>query len=504
MPKSSPWPEIIISDTRNRTAISRAVARGELRRLAPKLYTRNLEDPPSAIVRRHLWDIVGSLVPGAMIADRTALELKPAGDGSVFIISDRKRALALPGIIVRPRKARRLPQDRPFLNGLYISSQPRAYLENLRVSRPRAGQAPRTLCRQELEDRLESMFRQAGPQALARLRDEARALAPTLGLDKEFTQLDALIGALFGTRQAKLTSRAASARGKGEPFDPVRVEAFEELHRALFASAPASRPAPPATESLAFYEAYFSNFIEGTEFAVAEAEEIIFEAKMPIDRPADAHDILSTYAVVSNHTEMHKRPRRFEELLALLKQRHAVIMAQRSDKQPGSFKTEVNRAGSTVFVSPELVEGTLKKGYEIYQNLDAPFHRAVFIMFLVAEVHPFADGNGRLARIMMNAELAAEGEQRIIIPTVYRNNYLAALKALTHHRQPSSLIRVLDFAQRYTASVDWSDRAVSRYLLEATHAFVDPNDADIEGLRLTLPDDPLLAEAWAALMRPRV
>ena len=32
------------------------------------------------------------------------------------------------------------------------------------------------------------------------------------------------------------------------------------------------------------------------------------------------------------------------------------------------------------------------------------------MMFLVSEVHPFADGNGRAARIMMNAELVAAGE----------------------------------------------------------------------------------------------
>ena len=33
-------------------------------------------------------------------------------------------------------------------------------------------------------------------------------------------------------------------------------------------------------------------------------------------------------------------------------------------------------------------------------------------MFLVSEAHPFADGNGRTARIMMNAELIAAGQER--------------------------------------------------------------------------------------------
>jgi len=59
-------------------------------------------------------------------------------------------------------------------------------------------------------------------------------------------------------------------------------------------------------------------------------------------------------------------------------------------------------------VAPELVEGTLAKGFEIYRSLTAPLHRAIFMMFLISEVHPFADGNGRAARIMMNAELIAQ------------------------------------------------------------------------------------------------
>ena len=105
-------------------------------------------------------------------------------------------------------------------------------------------------------------------------------------------------------------------------------------------------------------------------------------------------------------------------------------MAKLPEKLPGKFKEERHRAGSTLFVTPELVEGTLKKGFEPYQSLEVPFQRAVFIMFLVAAVHPFADGNGRVAHIMMNAELVAESEQRIIIPTIFRNNYLVALKAL--------------------------------------------------------------------------
>jgi Fic family protein len=175
------------------------------------------------------------------------------------------------------------------------------------------------------------------------------------------------------------------------------------------------------------------------------------------------------------------------EFFALLKSRHARIMKARPDNLPGQFKTDPNRAGSTLFVAPELVEGTLSKGFEIYRGLASPLHRALFMMFLVAEVHPFADGNGRIARIMMNAELVAAGENRIIIPTVFRNNYLAALKALSQNRLTGAIMRTLDFAQRYTAAVDFSEVAIARSILERTNAFMDPNEADAAGIRLVLP-----------------
>ena len=46
------------------------------------------------------------------------------------------------------------------------------------------------------------------------------------------------------------------------------------------------------------------------------------------------------------------------------------------------------------------------------------------VMFVVAEVHPFSDGNGRTARLAMNCMLSARALSRIIIPTVYREDYL--------------------------------------------------------------------------------
>src|SRR3546814_5513594 len=77
---------------------------------------------------------------------------------------------------------------------------------------------------------------------------------------------------------------------------------FEALFAALRETIPTPRMAPERTAAgnanLAFFEAYFSNFIEGMEFSVEEAEDIVFRGVIPQERPEDAHDILGTYRVV--------------------------------------------------------------------------------------------------------------------------------------------------------------------------------------------------------------
>lgn len=52
-------------------AISREVRAGRLRRIAPKLYTTNLKDPPESIIRRHLYRILARYYPGAVVSHRS-------------------------------------------------------------------------------------------------------------------------------------------------------------------------------------------------------------------------------------------------------------------------------------------------------------------------------------------------------------------------------------------------------------------------------------------------
>jgi hypothetical protein len=455
------------------------------------LYTTDTDSTPQEVVQRNLWVAIDLLFPNSVIAHRTALEMKPTQDGTVFLSAPYTRTVKLPGhsihLIEGPAQ---LDGDVPFIQNLWIASKPRAFLENLLPARNRSG-VVRALPRTEIERILERTLSIAGPDALNKIRDAARILAPALKAEPEFSTLDDIIGTLIGTRSTSVTAPTAVARVSGRPYDANRLPLFDALVAELRKTNTISQPEQPLStigkKNLAFVDAYFSNYIEGTEFGVDEAIEIVFENKIPVHRPEDAHDVLGTYRLLIDDTEMKRSATEysddFDGFIALLKHRHAFILEARREKRPGEFKTEGNRAGATSFVAPELVLGTLEKGFAYFRALETPFDRAVFMMFLVAEVHPFDDGNGRVARVMMNAELGAGGETRIITPTVYRETYIQALRNLSRDTYASTLVEMLQFAQRFSALLDFNSLQHTLAQLTASNAFLK----DGEG-RLLQPD----------------
>lgn len=450
--------EIVVSKEGNRVAIHRDVRTGRLRKLAPRIYTANMRDSPEKIVRANCWVIAGLLFPHALISDRTALEQRPATDGSIFLITDnRSTDLNLPGITFRPRRGRPPVEgyDMPFLAGLWMSSQARALMDNLRPTRQR-GRVRGTLTGQEFEDFIDKILRNSGESILNKLRDQAWEIAPQLGMEAEAEKLSAVIGAMLGTRDAPLTTDVAVSRSMGIGYDPDRLILFEELRASLASHPFTDRMAKERSVYLPFFESYFSNFIEGTEFDVGEAYNIVYEGVIPRERPEDAHDVLGTFRIVSDSNEMVRAAVNAADFIGFLRYRHSVILGGRPDKNPGRFKSQVNRAGESRFVEPDLVIGTLHRGFEMLRTLRHPMARAIYVMFLISEVHPFSDGNGRIARIMMNAELHRAGYERIIIPNVYRTEYLQALRALTHNHRTAALISVMDYAQRFVSEIDFS------------------------------------------------
>ena len=481
--------DLVFSDETPRSTIAGMVRRGDLVQLATGVYTTDTTRSPEEVVRRCWLDIAGHLFPNATVTDRSAPRSGPV-DGVLFLAHDRRnRDVDLPGLRMTARRgAPPQPDDIALPSGLHLASQARGLAENAMPSRVRPGSIPRRLTRNELGEWIDQICRTDGEEKLNRLRDRARSMAPMLGVtEKAFTAVDTLIGAALGTRDAPNLPPSLHARRYLKPYDPTRTTRFDLLATALRSSAPQARSARSSNTLLPFYEAYFSNYIEGTEFTLDEAVGIVYEDRIPRGRSEDAHDILGTFQIVNSPDEMSRIPTSAEEFIELLRSRHAVVMAGHPDKRPGQLKELANQAGGTPFVNPALVEGTLTEGYQRLVELDTAWERSVLVMFVVSEVHPFDDGNGRIARIMMNAELHAARQMRTIIPTVFRDDYLGALRRLTRQEDPSVLIKALRFANDWTARIDFSELDGARVQMAATNAFEVAED----GVRLLLPSSEI-------------
>ncbi len=485
--KMKKYPLFFLSDTKLSAEISRAVKAGSVRKIGPRLYTSNMADDQHQLTRQNLWQIISVLFPGALVSNRSAIENKISPAGKLYITAESSRTVRLPGleIVVHKGKPPLQEWDSPMFD-FFISCRERAYLENLSPTKQK-GQESKNLDQSDLEDRLILIFKSGGESGFNKFRDRAKEVADILGLNAELNKLDALVGGIQGTRKIELHSRLSRAYNSGEGYDPEAIERFANLRTVLADTSFFERLSPVEDKrrfyNVAFFDAYFSNFIEGTEFEVSEAQEIVESGVVPVNRSADGHDVLGTYRIVGNMAEMTTIPRDYSSFIEILTRRHSIIMEGRPDKQQGWFKEKANQAGMTRFVDPGLVRGTLRQGFEFYRGLDHPFARAIAMMFLVAEVHPFNDGNGRVARAMMNAELVARGMTRIIIPSVFRGEYLSGLRRLSNEGDPTVLIRQMEFAQEFVSRISFDDKLQTIAELQWCQAFEKPES----NVRLRMP-----------------
>ncbi len=424
-------------------AAQRRLQSGELKRIASGVLTSRPVDEWPELVMRHRNRVLAALFPGAVIGYRSAFKGGVPVDGVMHLSYSYDRVLELPALKVVLVKAHgKATGDQPISGrDFFFPSMPRLLMENLTISR---GSTPKAAGRDAVEARLIDTCESRGEESLTTLREHARAVAPELGLEREFAILDALIGSILGTW-----------------YDAARLALFEKLAAAL-RETPLAQPAAVvrserARAHFAFLESYFSNFIEGTEFDVAQARGFVLEGKPIGQRPKDSHDILGVFRQALDPGWANQTLATGEAVLNQLRERHADQMRARPEVGPGEFKDRENFAGNTAFVLPKHVRGTLAEGSKLLPGVPAGTARALLAMFLVSEVHPFNDGNGRLARLVMNAELSVVKSCRIIVPTLFREEYLDCLRVLTRNGDPAPFIAAMLKVHQWTAAFDYED-----------------------------------------------
>jgi len=92
------------------------------------------------------------------------------------------------------------------------------------------------------------------------------------------------------------------------------------------------------------------------------------------------------------------------------------------------------RGALHVPLSKEAVRDCMPVLFELLEAEQEPAVRAVLGHFLFVYIHPYMDGNGRLARFLMNLMLVSAGYVWTVIPVQRRDEYMKALEQASSFR----------------------------------------------------------------------
>ena len=176
---------------------------------------------------------------------------------------------------------------------------------------------------------------------------------------------------------------------------------------------------------------YASNALEGNTLSLAETKVVLEDGITIGGKP------------LKDHYETVGHAKAFDEIIKLsqnetfteddIKLLHKLFYEKIDCEKAGKYRTsQVIITGSDVEL-PKLEELDEKMHDFILQlpKLKAELHPveyAAMVHIIFVNIHPFADGNGRVARLLMNLVLLQSGYNIVVIPPVVRADYISALQ----------------------------------------------------------------------------
>lgn len=188
-----------------------------------------------------------------------------------------------------------------------------------------------------------------------------------------------------------------------------------------------------------------SNALEGNSLTESETKVIIEDGLTVQGKPlhevyealghADAYDYIHTVAVDK------------DLVLADILELHKLFYQRIAPEQAGAFrKVKVFISGSHYPLPPPEKLAGLMDEFIIWLNEN---EKSMHPVKLAAEahrrfvfIHPFVDGNGRVARLLMNLLLLRHGYPVAIIPPVLRTEYITTLELA--HKMPEKFIAFIE------------------------------------------------------------
>jgi len=175
---------------------------------------------------------------------------------------------------------------------------------------------------------------------------------------------------------------------------------------------------------------YSSNALEGNSLTESETKVVLEDGITIGGKPlrdhyeaaghSEAFDLLYRLAKNSDITEV--------DILGL----HKLFYYRIDSEHAGKYRDRPVIITGTDFVppAPHAVLHAMREFVEQMPQLRKlhPVISAARLHAQLANIHPFIDGNGRTARLLMNLSLVQNGYPITIIPPVVRSDYIAAIR----------------------------------------------------------------------------
>ena len=193
---------------------------------------------------------------------------------------------------------------------------------------------------------------------------------------------------------------------------------------------------------------YNSNAIENSTLTLKETEKILLD--MEVSRVVSLREVYEAKNLARVIGYIRGKAQEIElnqETILLL---HQMLIGGIKDEIAGRFrkKGEYVRVGSYIAPAPEQIEGMLNELMTKYSSDLTSFvidKIAAFHLGLET-IHPFNDGDGRIGRVLMNAQLLKQGFPVIIIRDKEKQAYYTAFDGLRFKQSAKKMEKVVTLA----------------------------------------------------------
>jgi|WetSurMetagenome_2_1015567.scaffolds.fasta_scaffold00031_29 Fic family protein len=176
---------------------------------------------------------------------------------------------------------------------------------------------------------------------------------------------------------------------------------------------------------------YSSNAIEGNSLTESETKVVIEDGITIGGKPLRDHYEAIGHSEAFDH--LYKLVKNDEITESDILRLHKLLYMRVDPNEAGKYRKEPIIVTGTdfEFPQPSKLKGLMQKFIKEIPGLKKKLHPIEFAALLhirLATIHPFVDGNGRAARLLMNLALMQAGYPITIIPPVVRADYIDAIR----------------------------------------------------------------------------